>query len=109
MKEIKAIVQQFMADKVIDCLREQAHLPGITVSPVSGFSRSDPGTGHCERNDVAKMTRIEIVVPDGLAEAVVETIARAAHTGHDSDGKIFVCDVSDVIKIQTGEHGESAI
>jgi nitrogen regulatory protein P-II 1 len=52
------------------------------------------------------MAKIEIIVPDELAEKVIETVARAAHTGRSGDGKIFVSGVTDVIKIRTGERGE---
>ena len=106
MKEIKAIVQRFMADKVIDSLRNVAHLPGITVSQVNGFGRSDT-VG--DRVQDGPMTKIEIVVPDKLAEPVVKVIADAAHTGRSGDGKIFVYEVEDVVKIRTGERGETAI
>lgn len=106
MKEIKAFVQGFMADKVIDSLQALPHLPGFTVSTVSGFGRRDHGTTPSERNEEAKMTRLEIVVPDELVETVVETISRAAHTGRKGDGKIYISDVIDVIRIRTGERGE---
>lgn len=109
MKEIRAVVQQLMANKVIENLRDLPHLPGFTVSFVSGFSRSDPGTEPSQRIGEAPMTKIELVVPDALAEKVVETIAHAARTGRSGDGKIFVYEVADVIKIRTGEHGEAAI
>jgi nitrogen regulatory protein P-II 1 len=109
MKEIKAIVQHHMADKVVDGLRELPHLPGVTVSTVSGFSRRDTGVGPAGRVEEAKMTKIEIVVSDEVADAVVDAIARAAHTGRGGDGKIFVYEVSDVVSIRTGEHGDAAI
>lgn len=109
MKEIKAIVKHHMADKVVDSLRELPHLPGVTVSMVSGFSRRDTGSGPPGWVEEAKMTKIEIVVRDEIADAVVDTIARSAHTGQGGDGKIFVCEVSDVISIRTGEHGDAAI
>jgi nitrogen regulatory protein P-II 1 len=108
MKEIKAIVQRFMVDKVIDGLHEVLHLPGITLSMVHGFSRADRSAKPFDP-DEAKMAKIELVVPDALAERVVETITRTAHTGNSGDGKIFVFEVSDVIKIRTGERGEAAI
>ncbi|MFA4947420.1 MAG: P-II family nitrogen regulator [Candidatus Krumholzibacteriia bacterium] len=109
MKEIKAVVPQFMGDKVIDSLREVAHLPGIIVSLVNGFSRSDPSAEPAERVEDAPMIKIEIVVPNEIAETVVETISHAAHTGRPGDGKIFVYEVVEVIEISTGERGDAAI
>lgn len=109
MKEIKAIFQRFMVDKVIDSLHQVPHLPGITLSMVYGFSRNDSGAKPFDPNDEAKMAKIELVVADALAEKVIETIARAAHTGRSGDGKIFVYEVSDVLKIRTGERGEAVI
>jgi nitrogen regulatory protein P-II 1 len=109
MKEVKAIVKRIMLDKVIDSLQELPHLPGITMSMVYGFTRNDPGGGPPDLTGEAKMAKIELVVPDALAEKVTDVIARAARTGLAGDGKIFVCEVSDVIKIRTGERGEAAI
>jgi nitrogen regulatory protein P-II 1 len=84
-------------------------VPGITVSTVSGFGRGLGGVEGSRRVDDAPMIKIEVVVPDALAEQVVETIARSAHTGRGGDGKIFVSEVADVVKIRTGERGEAAI
>jgi nitrogen regulatory protein P-II 1 len=109
MKEIKAIIQHFMLDKVIDSLHEMPHLPGITMSMVYGFVRNDPSIRPSMLADEAKMAKIELVVSDDLAETVIETIAAAAHTGLGGDGKIFVSEVADVIKISTGERGETAV
>jgi len=109
MKEIKAIVKRVMLDKVIDSLQELPHLPGITMSMVYGFQRSDPSNGPPDLTGEAKMAKLEVVVPDALVEKVIETIARSAHTGLSGDGKIFIYEVSDVVKIRTGERGEGAI
>lgn len=109
MKEIKAIVKRIMLDRVIDSLQELPHLPGITMSMVYGFSRNDPGGGPHDISGEAKMAKIEVVVPDALAEKVIETITRAAHTGLAGDGKLFVVDVVDVVRIRTGDRGEAAL
>ena len=109
MKEIKAIVKCIMLDKVIDSLQELPHLPGITMSMVYGFARADPGRGPPDLNGEAKMAKVELVVPDALVERVIETITRSAHTGLAGDGKIFVYEVVDVVKIRTGERGEAAL
>lgn len=113
MKEIKAIVQPFMLDRVLEALAGVEALPGLTVSHVQGWgksraadarNRSSPG-GH----DFAAKVKVEIVVADELAGTVVDVIALAARTGNVGDGKIFVIDVADAVKIRTGEHGEDAV
>lgn len=109
MKEIKAIVQPFMADQVIDRLHELPHLPGLTVSTVHVFSRCDCTPAPCERTEESKMTKIELVVRDEILEETVAVIARAAHTGNCGDGKIFVNEVTDVLRIRTGVRGEAAV
>ena len=109
MKEIKAIVKRVMLDKVIDSLQELPHLPDISMSMVYGFTRNDPGGEPPDLTGEAKMAKLEVVVPDVLAEEVVETIRHAARTGLAGDGKIFVYEVADVVKIRTGERGETAV
>jgi nitrogen regulatory protein P-II 1 len=106
MKEIKAIIQPFVLDKVIDALEEIPGLPGITISDVRGFGKTrDDGD---PVRDVKKV-KVEIMVPEPMVEEVVVRLARAAHTGNPGDGKIFVIDIEDVVKIRTGEHGRDAI
>lgn len=113
MKEIKAIIQPFMLEKVMRALAEMDDLPGVTVSQVIGWGSSratdseEPvhEAGHC----FARKTKVEIVLPDALASRVVETISRAAHTGRFGDGKIFVIDVADVVRIRTGERGSDGV
>lgn len=109
MKEIKAIIQPFMVEKVIDALAAIEGLPGITVSEVKGFGRTRGRTqsSHVEPFRYLKKTKLEIVVPDVLAATVVESIKQHAHTGNLGDGKIFVLSVEDAIRIRTGEHEES--
>ena len=113
MKEIKAIIQQFMTDKVIDSLRGYDQLPGVTVSMVRGFGRQAQdgvhGADTADSEGETAMTKVEIVVPDQLAETVVGLILASAHTGHPGDGKIFVYDVEQVVRIRTGERGGGAI
>ena len=108
MKEIKAIIQPFVADQVLAALREMSELPGVTVSEVKGFGRGR-ALGRSDSSDEAeifgvKKIKLEIVVPDGLLEKVVQLIAKRAHTGNPGDGKIFVSTVDDVVKIRTGKH-----
>ena len=114
MKEIKAIIQPFMVSKVINALKELDGLPGITVDiSVRGFGKTrGADAAHRIIDDLVEYVpkaKVEIVVPDGLADIVVRTIQKAAHTGNPGDGKIFVYDVQEIVKIRTGERGESAI
>ena len=113
MKEIKAIIQPFMLKKVCDALQQIDGMPGITISQVLGWgkARAASATNTVEEAGslFAKNTKVEIVVPSSLAEEVVGVISGAARTGNVGDGKVFVSDLSDVVKIRTGEHGEIAI
>lgn len=107
MKEIKAIIQPFVADKVISALREMTDLPGVTVSEVKGFGHGR-ALGRPDSPDEleifgVKKIKLEIVVPDELAESVVQLIAKHAHTGNPGDGKIFISSVDEVVEIRTGE------
>ncbi len=113
MKEIKAIIRQFKLDDVITELHKIERLPGITISDIRGFGKSRGKNAEETINEelhkfVAK-TKIEIVVHNDLVEEIVNTIQRTAHTGNPGDGKIFVTEVIDVVKIRTNERGEGAI
>jgi len=109
MKEIKAIIQPFMAEKVIDALAATDGLPGITVSDVKGFGRTRGRTQSSadEPINCLMKTKLEIVVPNALAATVVESIKQHAHSGNVGDGKIFVLPVEDAIRIRTGAHEEA--
>ncbi len=99
MKEIKAIIQPFMLERVINALHQIKGLPAVTISAVHGLS--------VERgafDEVAK-TKLEIMVPDEQVEQLVEVIQKAAHTGNPGDGRIFVLPVEMTVKIRTGERG----
>lgn len=113
MKEIKAFIQPFMLQFVCDALEAIEGLPGVTISQVSRFGKMrdmDVPEGHAGAGrDFSKRTRVEVVVPDALAERVVEAIARAARTGKPGDGKVFVSDVTDAVRICTGDRGEGAL
>ncbi|CUS78586.1 nitrogen regulatory protein P-II family [Candidatus Kryptonium thompsonii] len=113
MKEIKAIIQPFMLTKVLTALHKIEGLPGVTISEVKGFGKTRRSKEKELSNEgiyefVPKI-KIEIVVRDELAETVVNTIQENAHTGNPGDGKIFVIEVSNVVKIRTNERGEEAI
>lgn len=112
MKEIKAIIQPFRLESVCGALQAIGGLPGLTVSQVAGWGKAkgrDEGNVIEAGHKFAGKTKLEIVVPDDMAQRVVETIANAARTGNIGDGKIFVYTVDDVLKIRTGEQGASAI
>jgi nitrogen regulatory protein P-II 1 len=113
MKEIKAIMQPFLISKVVEALKLIPGLPGVTVSDVRGFGRAQTvGAGNTVAKgavEYVKKSKLEVVVPDDMAEKVVKAIQRQAHTGNAGDGKIFVYTVDDVVRIRTGEHGDSAI
>lgn len=111
MKEIKAIIQPFMLDKVLEALHAIEELPGVTVSEVRGYGRTrgrGADAGADEPVQYVKKVKIEVIVSDALLEGVVHTIQEHAHTGNIGDGKIFVYQVDDVVRISTGEHGEAA-
>ena len=113
MKEIKALIQPFMLDKVLDALRDHADLPGITVSEVVGWGRAAARKDESAQAEgghaFAKKTKLEIIVPDEMVESVVDLVAKAAHTGRPGDGKIFIVEVADVLRIRTGERGIAAV
>ena len=112
MKKIEAIIKPFKLDEVKDALHEVG-LKGITVTEAKGFGRQK---GHTELYrgaeyvvDFLPKVKIEVVIEDNLVERAIEAIQRAAHTGRIGDGKIFVTDVEEVIRIRTGERGAEAI
>lgn len=112
MKKIEAIVKPFKLEEVKEALSGVGVL-GITVSEVKGFGRQK---GHKELYRGAEYVveflpkvKIEIVVPDDKARSVVEIVVKAASTGRIGDGKIFVTNVEDAIRIRTAESGDSAL
>ena len=112
MKKMEAIINPFKLDEVKEALHEIG-LQGITVTEAKGFGRQK---GHTELYrgaeyvvDFLPKVKLEIVIADAQAEEVIDTIMKAAQTGRIGDGKIFVTDLADVIRIRTGERGEEAI
>ncbi len=112
MKLITAIVKPFKLDDVKDALKS-AGVQGMTVSEVRGFGRQG---GHTETYrgseytiDFVPKVRLELVLDDALVDRVVDTIRNAANTGKIGDGKIWVTDISRLIRIRTGEEGSDAI
>ncbi|WP_228243041.1 P-II family nitrogen regulator [Porphyrobacter sp. GA68] len=112
MKKIEAIIKPFKLDEVKEALHEVG-VSGITVTEAKGFGRQK---GHTELYrgaeyvvDFLPKIKLEIVVPDALADRTVEAIAAAAQTGRIGDGKIFVSDISRALRIRTGEQDEDAV
>jgi nitrogen regulatory protein PII len=112
MKKIEAIIKPFKLDEVKEALHEVG-LSGITVTEAKGFGRQK---GHTELYrgaeyvvDFLPKVKIEIVLSDDLLENAIEAIQTAAKTGRIGDGKIFVSDIEQAIRIRTGETGDDAI
>ena len=112
MKKIEAVIKPFKLDEVREALSEIG-VNGLTVTEVKGFGRQK---GHTELYrgaeyvvDFLPKVKLELVVADDMVEPAIEAIAKAAHTGKIGDGKIFVSSVEQVIRIRTGETGESAV
>jgi nitrogen regulatory protein PII len=112
MKLITAIVKPFKLDDVKEALKA-AGVQGITVSEVKGFGRQG---GHTEtyrgseyQIDFVPKMRIELVVEDNSLERTLDVIRESASTGKIGDGKIWVTNVEQIIRIRTGEHGAEAI
>ena len=112
MKKIEAIIKPFKLDEVKEALHGIG-IQGMTVTEVKGFGRQK---GHTELYrgaeyvvDFLPKIKIEIAIADELLEKAVDTIGQAANTGRIGDGKIFVTDVEDTVRIRTGERGPDAV
>jgi nitrogen regulatory protein P-II 1 len=112
MKKIEAIIKPFKLDEVKEALQEIG-IQGLSVTEVKGFGRQK---GHTELYrgaeyvvDFLPKVKIEVVLSDDLADAAIEAIIDAAKTDKIGDGKIFVSDISQAIRIRTGESGEDAL
>ena len=112
MKMVMAIIKPFKLDAVREALTATG-IEGLTVTEVKGFGRQKGQTeiyrGAEYTVDFLPKVKLEIVVADDQAEAVIEAIASAAGTGRIGDGKIFVLPLTESIRIRTGETGESAL
>jgi nitrogen regulatory protein P-II 1 len=112
MKQVTAVIKPFKLDEVREGLAEVG-VTGLTVTEVKGFGRQK---GHTELYrgaeyvvDFLPKVKVEVVVDDGVVENVVDAIIKAARTGKIGDGKIFVRNVEQVIRIRTGETGPDAV
>jgi len=112
MKYIVAIIQPHKLDEVMEAL-EKVEVPLVTVSNVLGRGRQKGVTeiyrGAVEVGSLLKKVKLEIAVNEEFADRTVKAIIKAARTGEVGDGKIFVLDLQDVIRIRTGEIGTAAI
>ncbi len=112
MKKIEAIIKPFKLDEVKEALNEVG-VSGMTVTEVKGYGRQK---GHKEMYrgaeyfvDFISKVKMEVVVEDGMVDKAVDAIVAAARTGNIGDGKIFVRDVEEAIRIRTGEKGNDAL
>ena len=112
MKKVEAIIKPFKLDDVKDALHEVG-VSGMTVTEVKGFGRQK---GHTELYrgaeyviDFLPKVKVEVVVEDAQLDNVLDAIATAARTGRIGDGKIFVLDVAEALRIRTGDRGADAI
>ena len=112
MKMVTAIVKPFKLDEVREAL-SGIGVQGITVTEVKGFGRQK---GHTELYrgaeyvvDFLPKVKVEVIVGDALVERAIESLVKAARTGKIGDGKIFVTNVEQIVRIRTGESGEEAV
>jgi nitrogen regulatory protein P-II 1 len=112
MKKIEAIIKPFKLDEVREALSEIGVM-GMTATEVKGFGRQK---GHTELYrgaeyivDFLPKIKLDIVVNDKIVNKVVEAITKTAQTGKIGDGKIFICDIEQAIRIRTGEKGDEAV
>ena len=112
MKKIEAIIRHFKLEEVKNALTHKG-IHGMTVTEVRGFGRQK---GHTEMYrgteyavDFVPKVKLEIVVSDSMAQTVIDTIMKTAQTGQIGDGKIFVGDLSNTIRIRTGDTGDEAL
>jgi nitrogen regulatory protein P-II 1 len=112
MKKIEAVIKPFKLEEVKDALGDQG-IEGMTVTEVKGFGRQK---GHTEiyrgseyTVDFLPKIKLEIVLPDERVDAAVKAIVTAAKTGKIGDGKVFVSEIEEAIRIRTDEKGDSAV
>jgi nitrogen regulatory protein P-II 1 len=112
MKRIEAIIRPSKLDDVKEAL-SQVGVQGMTVIEVKGFGRTggrkEVYRGSAYVVDFVPKVRVEIVCADGVVQSILDAVEKAAKTGKIGDGKIFVTDILEVVRIRTGERGEEAI
>ncbi|MCX7425887.1 MAG: P-II family nitrogen regulator [Planctomycetia bacterium] len=112
MRKVEAIIRHFKLEEVKNALAEQG-VHGMTITEVKGFGRQK---GHTEmyrgteyQVDFVPKIKLEVVVAEGEVQRVLDTILRAAQTGQVGDGKVFVSELTEVVRIRTGELGRDAL
>ena len=112
MKKIEAIIKPFKLSSVKEALHE-INLSGMTVLDVKGFGRQRGKSGINNEQDLSDdflaKIKIEIIVDDNIVEKAIESIKNAAYSGRIGDGKIFVSNIEQAIRIRTGEKGSDAV
>ena len=113
MKEVKAIIQPHLLDRVMQRLHELPHFSGATVSECQGQARGLGPHGHYVATEQTiffePRTKLEMFCADAACDEVVRTIRQAAHTGNPGDGIIMVADLDRVVRIRTGEEQDEAV
>jgi nitrogen regulatory protein P-II 1 len=112
MKKVEAIIRPFKLEEVKEALVEEG-IRGLTISEVRGYGRQK---GHTEtyrgseyRIEFVPKIKIEVIIEDAKVEKIVDAILKTAKTGQVGDGKIFIYNVEDVVRIRTGESGKDAL
>lgn len=113
MKQVKAIIQPHMLQRVVHALHELPHFPGMTVIDVKGEGRGG-GKDHAYEATVESIFNtarklIDVVCADELAAPIAETIQKTAHTGHRGDGLIVITEIIEVRRIRSGERQDKAV
>jgi nitrogen regulatory protein P-II 1 len=113
MKEIKAIIRPAKLLEVTEELHRIEGLPGVTVSEIKGFGKGKAKKAEdkivYEMVEFVPRVQLEVVVNDEMVDEVIDVIRKVSHTGNTGDGKIFVVNVEETVKIRTNERGKDAI
>ncbi|APG27165.1 transcriptional regulator [Syntrophotalea acetylenivorans] len=109
MKEIKAYIKKHKLDEVSHALRKIEGLTGMSIIESCGFGVGWSGANRGEQIDCRPGVKVEIICQDDLVDEVIATIEKAARTGLKGDGKIYVGDIAQAVRISTGERGEGAV
>ncbi|MGK2944543.1 MAG: P-II family nitrogen regulator [Desulfuromonadales bacterium] len=109
MKEIKAYIKKHKLEGVIRALRRVDGLSGMSVIDSRGYGLGWGGAGGDAQVESRPGVKLEIVCQNDLVDQVVATIEKAAHTGLKGDGKIYVANIEQAVRISTGEHGRGAV
>ncbi len=112
MKKIEAVIRPHLLEAVRSALQE-VNVMGMTVGEVQGYGRQ---LGHTEtyrgaeyQIEFVPKVKLEVIIPDDIEEMVVHAVMKTARTGKFGDGKIFITNIEDVVRIRTGERGEAAL